>query len=221
METPDFEKIAAQLRQPSGSDGMETADRMEENNAGMIRACIDRLAPETGNSILELGFGGGGHLPYLLQKTTGLQYEGVDISESMTARAATANAAAVQQGQARFRTVASGNGYVTLPFEDASFDRIFSVNTLYFWDNAPAQAAELYRVLRPSGKLTLAFADEAFMKTLPFTQYGFHLYTADKAVQLMQHAGFIITELAEERETVMSNAGPLMERSFLLLSVSR
>lgn len=221
MEAPDFKKIAAQLRHPSGEDGLETASRMEENKAGMIRSCIDKLSLQPGDQVLEIGFGGGGHLPYLLQKAEGIAYNGVDISQTMTDQATKVNEDIVKAGQAMFQTVLPENGHVTFPFGDNVFDRIFTVNTIYFWDNAPAQAKEILRVLKPGGLFVAAFGTEAFMRELPFTQYGFHLYTAERAAQLLQGAGFTLHEATEETEIVISNAGPLMERTFILLSATK
>ncbi len=221
MEAPDFKKIAEQLRNPNGQDGLETADRMAVNNGGMIRSCIDHLPLIANDRVLELGFGGGGHVPYLLAKVEGLQYKGVDISETMTGMAVEANAEAIAAGIADFQTVLPQNGYVTLPYATDTFDQIFTVNTIYFWDNAPAQAAEIYRVLKPGGTFITCFATEAFMKDLPFTQYGFNLYSAERAKHLLEEAGFTIQSNKEETETVMSNAGPLMERTFILLSVTK
>jgi SAM-dependent methyltransferase len=221
MEAPDFKKIAGQLRNPSGKDGLETANRMEENNAGMIRACIDQLSLRDYSHVLEIGFGGGGHLPYLLQQAQQLRYQGVDISQTMTDQAVAINQEAVKTGQVTFQTVLPQNGYVTFPFEADTFDHIFTVNTLYFWDNAPAQASEILRVLKPGGLFIVAFATEEFMKGLPFTQYDFHLYSPENAQALLEETGFTVKDMTEKVETVMSNGGPLMERSFILLSVGK
>ena len=221
METPDFEKIAKQLRNPQGEEGHATANRMAENNAGMIRSGIDALDIKEKDRVLEMGFGGGAHLPYLLQKAKELQYTGVDISPTMTAMATEGNAAAVAAGNVMFQTVLPQNGYVTFPFEAGHFDHIFTVNTIYFWDNAAAQAAEIYRILQPGGCFVTCFGTEEFMSGLPFTQYGFNLYSAGKAKQLLEQAGLHNIETREETETVMSNAGSLMERTFILMKATK
>lgn len=220
MEQPDFKKIAAQLRNPQGEDGLETARRMEGNNAFMIATTIDRLGIGTGEQVLEIGFGGGGHVGYLQQKAQEVHYQGVDISADMAALAATVNELAVANGTAAFHRVEPQNGFVTIPFPDASFDRIFTVNTLYFWDNAAAQARELFRVLKPGGLFLCTFATEAFMKSLPFTAYDFHLYSVAEAAQLMEEAGFIIQDITEEKEMVSTVAGE-MERVFVVLGITK
>lgn len=170
MEQPDFKQIAAQLRKPSGKDGIETAVKMNVHNGHMIRTCIDHLPLQNGDRILEIGPVGGLHVPYLMNKAKDLTYSGTELSDTMVKLATENNPSLVQAGNIFFRQVVLHEGYTTLPFPDHTFNVAFTVNTLYFWDNAPAQAAELYRVLQPGGTLALCFATETFMSSLPFTQ---------------------------------------------------
>jgi SAM-dependent methyltransferase len=221
MEQPDFKHIAAQLRQPSGKDGLETAERMSMNNGNMIRRCIDLLQLKDGNQVLEIGPGGGLHIPYFFEKEKNLHYTGVDISDTMIALASENNAALVKDGMATFTQLNIENGFAALPYPDQSFDVIFTVNTLYFWDDAPAQAKEILRVLKPGGRLSVCFATDEFMRMLPFTQYGFHLYSIEKATGLMTEAGFTITGIQREKEMVRIGADENMEREFVVLTVCR
>jgi ubiquinone/menaquinone biosynthesis C-methylase UbiE len=217
MTTPDFKAIAAQLRQPSGNDGVITAERMSDNNGNMIRRCIDHMNLQNEDQVLEMGPGGGAHLPYVLAKANNIRYTGVDISDTMVALAITQHKDAIEKGTASFMEVKPEDGYVSIPAEDNTFDRIFTVNTLYFWDNAAAQAKEIYRVMQSGGQFALCFATETFMKTLPFTAYGFNLYTVDKASALLQEAGFHISNTICEKEQVVSNSGESLEREFVVL----
>lgn len=214
---PDFKAIAAQLRQPTGTDGVITAERMSQNNDGMIRSCIDNLSLQDGGWVLEIGPGGGTHLSYLLAKGNNVHYSGIDISGTMVEIAITHNKAEVEKGIATFTEVKAEAGYVIIPFDDHKFESIFTVNTLYFWDNAAAQAEEIYRVLKPGGQFALCFATEEFMKTLPFTEYGFNLYDIPKASALLSAAGFSISGCISKKEVVTSNSGESMEREFVIL----
>jgi SAM-dependent methyltransferase len=220
MTTPDFKEIAAQLRNPQGENGIKTAQRMSENNNNMIKRCIDHLPLKEGDRVLEVGPGGGSHLPYLISKAGNLDYQGLDISETMVHMATEENRELVTSGKVTFQQVPIKDGYVTIPFADNSFDSIFTVNTIYFWDNAAAQAKELRRVLKPEGTLSVCFATADFMSTLPFTQYGFDLYDTGKAEKLFTDAGFTACHPVHEKEEIMSNTGESVERDFVILNMT-
>lgn len=220
-QQPDFKSIAAQLRHPEGEDGIKTAVRMSENNAFMITSCIDALVLKANDSILEIGPGGGLHIPYLFRKEEALLYQGVDISETMITMATENNAALLENGSVTLSHVASENGYVTFPFEDNAFDKIFTVNTLYFWDDAPAQAKEIYRVLKPGGQLCIAFAPKDFMETLPFTQYHFHLYTQKEAEDLFAGSGFGNIRTEHKSERLENTVNGTIDRTFSVLSATK
>lgn len=217
MEQPDFKQIAAQLRRPTGQDGLATAERMSVNNGGMIKKCIDHLNIKDQDKVLEIGPGGGLHVPYLLEKADQITYTGADISDTMVALAKEQNTTLVANGIASFVQVGFKNGCAILPFTDNSFDGIFTVNTLYFWDDASAQAKEIYRVLKHEGTFALCFATEAFMNALPFTQFGFNLYTIEKAKALLEAADFKIKDIITEKENVMGPGGELLEREFIVM----
>ncbi|MHC0443676.1 class I SAM-dependent methyltransferase, partial [Flavobacterium sp. 3-210] len=68
----------------------------------------------------------------------------------------------VSQKQAFF-SLYDGN---KIPFEDETFDKVFTVNTIYFWQKPEDLLSEIYRVLKPNGNFCLTFAEEDFMKKL-------------------------------------------------------
>lgn len=216
MEQPDFKQIAAQLREPTGSQGIETANRMNINNGNMIRCCIDKLPLKPGIHVVEMGPGGGLHLPYLLHREQNIRYTGVDISETMVTLARENNNE-IQHETANFTKASVAHGWVALPFPNQSVDIVFTVNTLYFWDDASAQAKEIHRVLKPGGTLALCFAPESFMSQLPFTQYGFTLYTSQRAAELLIQAGFEMDHIYTQTETVRTSAETTMEREFMVM----
>ncbi len=121
------EALAAQLRRPAGADAEATGARMNEANAAVNRRAIALLGVAAGQAVLEIGPGNGAFVPELLI-STGSRYVGLDWSPEMVAAAQRRNAQAVAAGRARF---VEGDA-AALPFRDAAFDRVLSVNTLYF-----------------------------------------------------------------------------------------
>jgi len=209
----ELREIARQLRQPEGEGGIRTAEQMQQNNAGMIRSAIDLLAVQPNESILEIGPGNGSHLNYLLEKAPGIRYTGVDISATMIAEANRLNEQEVANGNARF--IHSGDPR-SIPFPTTSADGIFTVNTLYFWDNPGLYLLELYRCLKPQGRFSLCFAPASFMKKLPFTVYDFKTYEQEEVVNLLTEAGFVIQDIYERNEEVYSG-GEMIPRDYLVI----
>ncbi len=217
MDEQSLKELAAQLRQPEGEKGIQVAKQMEQTNAFMITASIDKLALKDNERVLEIGFGNGNHVSYLLQKAAHISYTGIDISEQMLREAVANNENRVATGQAVFKLTEGKH----IPGEDAAFDAIFTVNTIYFWEDAPAYLSEIIRVLQPGGRGCITFGLKSFMEQLPFTGYGFTLYSHDEVEQLLKQAGAVNITSALKTETVMSNAGEAVDRTFSITSFSR
>lgn len=91
--------------------------------------------------VLDLGCGSG-LTPGKLNLPAEWQFIGADINHEAVAQAA-------HQFPDRTFVLAAGE---TLPFADAQFDRVI-VNVALPYMNIPAALAEIYRVLRPNGRL--------------------------------------------------------------------
>jgi len=212
-----FREMSSQLSCPSGENGIKTAENMALNNSNMILITISSLGLKEKERVLEIGPGGGSHVPAVMHQASGLLYEGIDISELMIEESIKFNNELVTTGKAAFNL---SNGE-TLAFASDFFDKIFTVNTLYFWKDPAAYAREIWRVLKPGGLLCLAFAPKSFMEKLPFTKYTFQLYTVEDARELFQHSGFELKELDVHNEIATSNAGMTIEREFIVLSLQK
>lgn len=213
MEEKDLKEIARQLSCPDGAEGLLTAERMNVSNANMTRRTIDAMQLSGTMQVLEIGPGNAIHAADLLQQNEDIRYQAADISETMIGEAERRNAAWIAAGRASFH-LSDGR---TLPFTDNSFDRIFTVNTLYFWPDPPVYAAELLRVLKPGGRLCLTFAQKDFMEQLPFVQYGFRLYDAAAAEALLQSVGFVLVDTLYETEMVTAAPGVELQRDFVIV----
>lgn len=213
MNPAEIKQIASQLSHPQGEEGMKVAGNMHVNNGGMIQRAIDLLHCREGDTVLEIGPGNGGYAPYVLSRAARLRYYGIDISETMVQAALQQNSALVAAGTAHFSL---GNGR-ELPYEDRFFDKVFTVNTLYFWEDPQIQLQEIYRVLKPGGRLSIGIRSRAFMEQLPFTQYGFRLYDTAAATAVLEKAGFTIRETIEEKEESMSIMGMVLEKERIII----
>lgn len=213
----ELKQIASQLSAPEGEMGKKTGERMALSNGNMIKRTIELLDLKEGENVLEIGHGNGSHVPELLAIAEGIHYTGTDISATMIAEAIHINTSAVESEKAAF-VLSDGN---LLNFPDASFDKIFTVNTLYFWKDPIAFAKEIYRVLKPGGSFCNAFAHKKFMEQLPFTKWGFRLYTIEMLWEILQEAGFSIAATCEEKDNTQSNLGTEVERDIVVITARR
>ena len=217
MKEEELQAIASQLKHPSGEKGIEMGNMMNETNINMTRHSIQNLNISTGNKILELGHGNAGHVEFLFEQAKDLKYYGLEMSELMFQEARQTNRNFVSQKQAFF-SLYEGN---IIPFENESFDKIYTVNTIYFWQEPEKLLLEIYRVLKPNGNFCLTFAEEDFMKTLPFTQFEFKLYSTEKAEELIGKSSFKIVYKETRIEKIKSKTGELVDRAFTTIVLER
>ena len=209
----DLREIARQLGKPDGELGLKTGLMMNKSNGAMIKRTVGLLHIQDNEQVLELGPGNGAHVDELMSDLVGVHYTGVDISETMIGEANKMNEDLISQQKVSFEL---SNGE-TLPFKDDSFDKIFSVNTIYFWKNPKDYAQEIFRILKVGGTFCLALAARSFMEKMPFTQYGFHLYDKESAMELMRTTGFYVDEIIEEPDITIGNMGQQVEREIVVL----
>jgi ubiquinone/menaquinone biosynthesis C-methylase UbiE len=99
--------------------------------------------------VLDVGSGPGTLVRELARSLPGLQVYGIDLSEDMI-RLARAHARSEQlEERVHFDT---GN-VANLPYPDQSFDVVVSTISMHHWDELEQPLRELYRVLRPGGRV--------------------------------------------------------------------
>jgi len=202
----DWAEMGRQLRHPQGEEGIKIGLGMNEANMGMIRRMFELINLTTGQHVLEIGPGNAVHVKEILSARPGVQYTGVEISETMLNEAA-------QNCRATMNVSFLLVDGKSLPFADEAFDRVVSSNTIYFWENPSEYAREISRVLKKGdGMVCLAFVAKSFMEKLPFTREGFDLYDEQEVKTLLAGAGLEPVSSLRETETVRTNTGVLVER---------
>jgi SAM-dependent methyltransferase len=211
-----LQELANQLSHPEGEFGIELATEMGETNMGMTKSTIHVLKVRPGDQALEIGHANASHLGYLLSLSEEISYTGLEISETMYQEAKELNSHLAKEGMIRFCKYEGDK----IPFPDNSFTKIFTVNTVYFWEDPAGFAQEISRVLHPTGRFALGFCKKTFMKNLPFTQFGFRLYDTEDLVQIMHHAGMQLVDAMDFREQVRTKAGEEITRDYTVLEFS-
>jgi SAM-dependent methyltransferase len=185
MKRPDF--LARQARQPSGILGWLIGSIMAGETRAMNAAVLAALALEPTDSLLDVGFGPGVAVELASQKVTQGFVGGADFSEPMVKMARGRCSAAIAEGRVQLAHVDSSK----LPFEDARFDKVLSVHTIYFWPDPLAQLREIHRVLRGGGRLALGVRKNLLSAgTASFPPGIFTFYDDVQIAAMLQRSGF-------------------------------
>jgi ubiquinone/menaquinone biosynthesis C-methylase UbiE len=170
---------------------------MRELNRELYAHVVKLLDPAAKASILELGFGEGVVPEMLDQRNRTLHYTGIDFSEEMLKMA---TAKHIPGANFLLGEVAA------MPFADQTFDIVFGINVVYFWETPEKELSEILRVLKPGGLLMLGYRPKTFMQAIPFTQFGFTLYETTALETLLAKNGFeeISTETESEPDRLIA-----------------
>jgi len=217
MEEEDLKALAKQLSCPDGDLGRQVAEMMNESNIRMTLESIYTMNVSPGDHILEIGHGNALHLENLLNISENVHYTGLEISETMHEEAKIINQEYLEKGIAEFTFY---NG-IKIPFEEKSFDKIFTVNTLYFWENPVDFLKEIYRVLKDKGSFILTYLEENTLKKVPFTRYGFNIYSQSEIEHFLAESGFAKALKRTKTDEVKSKTGEQIEREFVVLNITK
>lgn len=217
MNEEELKGLAAQLRKPSGEWALRVGEFMNTGNADMNRHAIETLNPSEGDRILEIGMGNGYFVSEILSKHTNITYTGCDYSQEMVDAAASNNVEYADEGRAAFVC----SNAMDMPFEDGAFNKIFTVNTLYFWDEREKVLNEISRVLQPGSELIIAIRPDRVMKLYPMTQWGFRMYSAEDLTTFLTMNGYQIKTITEVEEPPVEIDGGHVPAARIVVSATK
>jgi SAM-dependent methyltransferase len=151
--------IFRQFEKPTGLIGWWIGQLMAHKNRQRSEWVIDLLQiqpgdglqPALGDRVLEIGFGSGADIKRAATANAGF-VAGIDHSAVMLQQATQRNWVAIQAGRVELQQADAAK----LPYDEASFDRVFSINVVQFWPDPVAVLAEIHRVLKPGGWVAIA-----------------------------------------------------------------
>ena len=140
-----------QFRKPSGWFGRVIGNRMAEGNVYDAEWTVSLLDIQPEHHILEIGFGPGVSTRYAAEKATKGFVAGIDHSETMVQTARQRNSGIIQAGRMDLKQ----GDVASLPYPNETFDKAFSIHSIYFWEKPIECLQELRRVLKPGGLLAI------------------------------------------------------------------
>jgi SAM-dependent methyltransferase len=160
--------------------------------------------------VIEVDHGIGGHVKDIIRKANTVQYIGLEISKTMNSEVIRINKS--NQKQAYFILYDE----VNIPLGINIFDKILTINAIYFWNNSRLFLKEIYRALKLVSKLVIGSADKKFMLSLPFVNHRLKLYSKEILTDLFVNSPFVSNDFTEKRNSGLSKSGELVNRICLV-----
>ncbi|MBR0639446.1 class I SAM-dependent methyltransferase [Bacillus safensis] len=152
--------IGKQMREPKGLFSKWVARYMEKNHHNINEWTLQLLNIQENDRILEIGTGRGITLSKVAEKLDRGKVYGVDASRHMIKYAKRKHKKLAEQDKA---VITLGKAE-KLPFEDRSFNKLFTVQTIYYLKDIEQVMKEVYRVLQVDGEVFLSFQKQELIK---------------------------------------------------------
>lgn len=147
--------IDSQYGMPTGAFGSYIGEKMVRQHQPETYWTIELLKLNKEEKILELGCGAGYAIKMLLEHDSVKHITGLDLSHTILKSARLRNRHETNKGRAR---LVQGN-VNQLPFDNQQFTRVFSIQSIYFWDKIDETLSDIYRVLKADGKVVLTLSN--------------------------------------------------------------
>ena len=138
---------------PQGALGKLGGHVMARMNAELGVWVADLLEIGPNDRVLEIGFGPGVVVDYVVKLVPAGRVAGIDPSPVMVEQARARNSAAIREG----RVVVRQSAAASLPFDDSAFDEVLAINSMQVWPDVMAGLREVRRVMRSGARLALGF----------------------------------------------------------------
>ena len=187
--------LSLQARKPTGLFGQYVMTSIFNSvNADLNSLVKEILSPEMNNKILEIGFGSGKLIHEMAEVITEGIIEGIDFSDAMLKQASKVNRKYLSTGIVKLQKGDCSN----LPYDNESFDKLCSVNTLYFLNEPDKCFQETFRVLKHGGKIVIGFRDDKQMNQLNLSRNIFKTYSLDEVIVLLTNSGFSNAQIVKK-----------------------
>ncbi len=179
--------LAQQASKPSGLFGRYIVGPMLiRANRAINKLVQHSLSLKNTDHVLEIGYGPGHLIKQIAEETVEGKVIGLDYSPTMYNQACSVNAKGLMSGHVELHI----GDCLTMPFADATFDKVCCVNVIYFWSSPVDNLREIYRVMKPGGRFVLGFRSAKQLSQLNLSSDIFTLYSPKEIQHILLEAGF-------------------------------
>ena len=162
-------------------------DEMERHHMPIFEPTLPLMDVKPTDRVLDLGCGSGWATRLIAKRFHPKKIVGIDISDEMVRRAEEQSKGIAN---IEFRQGAAEK----IPLPDGSIDKIFSIESLYYWPDQMAGLKEVKRVLTPGGKLFMLinlYKDNHYsLRWADELKVPVHALSQAEYIDLLTKAGF-------------------------------
>ncbi|HWO98927.1 MAG TPA: class I SAM-dependent methyltransferase [Bacillus sp. (in: firmicutes)] len=146
-----FETFKKNFSKPEGIYGAFAGKIMAWENKEINKWTIAHLNVQSGDHVLEVGFGPGYSIEHMMENYLSLKVDGVDVSETMKAQAEKRLEKYILDGNVRL--FLGDIEKASLP--RGTYDKVLSVNNYTIWSKPGKGLQNLYDAMKPGGKIAI------------------------------------------------------------------
>ena len=185
--------VGNNFAKPNGIGGKITTKIMNIMNQRQYKSILRNINMEQNNSILDIGFGNGYLLMKLFEKNIPIKLYGIEISEDMFNIVSMKNKRIIEKGVLKIFL----ENISKTSFEQNTFDKIYTINTFYFWTELEKCFYEIKRILKTDGIFFNVIYAKSLLDKIKYTKYGFNKYTVEEIEKITRKNGMEIIKTIE------------------------
>lgn len=147
------ESLFKQFGKPSGLIGEFVGWIMSYNNKERAYWTVEKLECQPSDYLLEIGYGPGVAIRLIAERLTTGFIAGIDHSPVMWEQASIRNHKYIERSRVKLECGTIWD----LNYPDNYFDIVYGSNVHFFWEEPVKEFQQLYRLLKPAGKLVMVF----------------------------------------------------------------
>ncbi len=182
--------VAKQLGNPTRKFSKLAAWTWNRRNAALNDTVFELLALEPTDRVLDIGFGGGYLLDRMAKIVTNGCLAGIDKSTAMVADAKKRYLPIIQSGRLELKCAP----VEALPYPDQHFNKVCSVNSIFYWQDLEKGFSEMQRVLAKNGKAVVCFTEKGSLETKGFAR-EIKLFESGDMDEMLKESGFRDTKV--------------------------
>ena len=148
-----YHKLVENAEKPDGFWGKLMIRSMNKGHSELTDWALCHVNIKSGDHVLDVGCGGGRTVSKLCEMVGNGKVYGIDYSDLCIKKAEKLNHKNVLCGKVKLQKATVS----ALPFDSEKFDLVTAVETYYFWPDKLNDLREIWRVLKPGGKIMLVF----------------------------------------------------------------